>query len=234
METAIKTTSKLSDSFNILSLNKQKKWKEQKYIFLTITIALFISNFVIAQDITTELATFKKSIEEEKDANYGKAIELMESIYTKNKSEYLINLRLGWLKYQSKQYAESIKYYNTAVKISENSIESLLAITYPLAELGKWDELIDAYNSILEKDGKNYAATKQLGIIYFNRKNYRKSKGYFDDLLENYPSDYYANLYLGWNYFNLGNKTRAKKFFSTTLLFYPNDKSAQDGLELLN
>jgi tetratricopeptide (TPR) repeat protein len=226
MENTIKTTSEQSVSFNLLS------FKRKKQIFLPIIIALFLSNFLVAQNLTAELATFRESIKEENGANYGKAIELMESIYSKNKSEYLINLRLGWLKYQSKQYAESIKYYNTATKISNNSIESLLAITYPLAELGKWDELIDAYNSILEKDEQNYAATKQLGIIYFNRKNYRKSKSYFNNLLQNYPSDYYANLYLGWNYLNLGDKGRAEEFFSTLLLFYPNDKSAQDGLKL--
>jgi len=186
----------------------------------------------VAQEITAELETFKKSIAEENQANYGKAIELMEKIYKENKDEYLINLRLGWLKYQTKQYSASIKFYNTALKVSENSVEALLAITYPLAELSKWDELVDTYDSILDKDEQNYAATKQLGIIYFNRKNYLKSKGYFEDLIINYPSDYFANLYLGWNYFNLGSKSKAGRYFSTVLLFYPEDKSAKDGLKL--
>ena len=222
--------------FNYISTQSKKNRNgtiNRKIIISSIFLILFFSNFVVAQEITAELETFEKSIAEENQSNYGKAIELMEEIYKENKDEYLINFRLGWLKYQIKQYAESIKYYNTAIKISENSVEALLAITYPLAELSKWDELADTYNLILDKDEKNYAATKQLGVIFFNRKNYLKSKGYFEDLLTNYPSDYFANLYLGWNYFNLGSKSKAEGYFSSVLLYYPEDKSAKDGLKLL-
>ncbi len=214
-------------------LNSKSYLKEKKQIIGLVFTILFFSNFSVAQSITSELETFKKSISEEANANYGKAIELMEKIYKDNRNEYLINLRLGWLKHQTMQYAESIKYYNNAIKLSDNCVEALLAITYPLAELSKWDELIDTYDTILDKDEQNYVATKQLGIIYFNRKNYRKSKGYFNDLLTNYPSDYYANLYLGWNYYNLGSNSIAEKYFLSLLLFYPNDKSAKDGLKLL-
>jgi len=232
MNKAVKNISKLSDGFKVIFINKNRISKKRNHIVRSILLILFLSNFIVAQEITTELEIFKKSIVEESELNYGKAIELMESIYIKHKDEYLINFRLGWLKYQTKQYAESIKYYNIAIEISENSVEALLAITYPLDKLSKWDELVDAYDSILEKDEGNYAATKQLGIIYFNRKNYRKSKGYFEDLLINYPSDYYANIYLGWNYLNLGSKSKAENYFSTVLLFYPDDKSAKDGLKL--
>ena len=227
MNKIFKSISNLSESIKVVFISNKRN-----HFVLTILIILFLSNFVVAQAITTELETFKKSIVEENKLNYGKAVELMESIYTKHKDDYLINFRLGWLKFQSKQYAESVKYYNKAINISENSVEALLAITYPLDKLSKWDELIDTYDSILEQDEKNYAATKQLGIIYFNGKNYRKSKGYFEDLLVNYPSDYYANIYLGWNYLNLGSKSKAENYFSTVLLFYPNDESAKDGLKL--
>jgi len=232
MKKVFRNISNLSDGFKVEFINKNRISKKKNHFVRSILLILFISNFVVAQEITAELETFKKSIAEETKLNYGKAVELMESIYTKNKDDYLINFRLGWLKFQTKQYAESIKYYNIAIKISENSVEALLAITYPLEKLSKWDELVDAYDSILEKDEENYAATKQLGIIYFNRKNYRKSKGYFEDLLTNYPSDYYANIYLGWNYLNLGSKSNAENYFSTVLLFYPDDESAMDGLKL--
>lgn len=232
MNKVFKNISNLSDDFKGVFVSKDRICKEKTHIVWTLLLILFLSNIAVAQELTTELETFKKSIAEESNINYGKAVELMESIYVKHKDEYLINFRLGWLKFQTKQYAESIKYYNMAIEISENSVEALLAITYPLDKLSKWDELVDTYDSILEQDEKNYAATKQLGIIYFNRKNYRKSKGYFEDLLINYPSDYYANIYLGWNYLNLGSKSKAENYFSTVLLFYPDDKSAKDGLKL--
>lgn len=231
MNKVFKNISNLSNGFKVVFIRSNKIRNGKIHIVWSILLVLFLSNFTVAQGITAELETFKKSIAEEIKLNYGKAVELMESIYVKNKDEYLINFRLGWLKYQAKQYTESIKYYKMAIEISENSVEALLAITYPLDKLSKWDELVDTYDSILEQDEENYAATKQLGIIYFNRKNYRKSNGYFEDLLINYPSDYYANIYLGWNYLNLGSKSKAEKYFSTVLLFYPDDKSAKDGLK---
>ncbi len=232
MNKVFRCISNLSDGIKVVFTNKNRIRKERKRVVLSILVILLLSNFVVGQGLTTELETFKKSIAEESKLNYGKAVELMEGIYVKHKDDYLINFRLGWLKFQTKQYAESIKYYSKAINVSENSVEALLAITYPLDKLGKWDELVDAYESILKQDEENYAATKQIGIIYFNRKNYRKSKGYFEDLLINYPSDYYANIYLGWNYLNLGSKSKAENYFSTVLLFYPDDESAKDGLKL--
>jgi tetratricopeptide (TPR) repeat protein len=153
-------------------------------------------------------------------------------IFDDYKDDYLINLRLGWLNYLNKNYNESEKYYHEAIRISNQSIESLLGLAYPLYAAGKIDELIGVYKSILKLDPNNYRANLQLGIIYLNKNDYLNAKILFEKIKNNFPSDFSANLYLGWTYYYLGSNNKAHKLFTNALIIAPNEKSAIDGYNL--
>ncbi len=95
---------------------------------------------------------------------YAQAILTMMKIYDKYTDEYTINLRLGWLHYLNKDYDSSIKYYESALRISYNkSIEAMLGVTLPLAARDDWDKVKDYYNMILDSDENNYTANLRLG-----------------------------------------------------------------------
>jgi tetratricopeptide (TPR) repeat protein len=176
-----------------------------------------------------KVQAFAASTNEETAKNYTNAIQIMKTINEKYHSDYLISLRLGWLHYLSKDYESSIRYYQEAEKISDNSIESLLGITYPYAELKKWDQIQDVYNTILSKDKLNYAANLRLGQIYYNRANYVLAKKYFTVLYEQFPSDYETNLYLGWTYYYLGARSKAQFHFVNAMSMNGSDTSALKG-----
>jgi Tfp pilus assembly protein PilF len=173
---------------------------------------------------------FKLSIEEAEIGNYERAIEALNNIYGNYKGDYLVNLRLGYLHYLSKEYEQSVKFYQEAMRISDNSIEAMLGLTYPYSEMKKWESIKEIYLKIIDKDQFNYTANLRLGQIYLNNEDYLNAKKYLEKVQNQYPSDYDANLSLGWTYYYLGNNSKANKLFSNALIANPVDSSAIEGL----
>ncbi len=192
---------------------------------------MVFSFLVFAQNSDLKLKAFTNSIQDESLENYEKAIEGLTSVYAELKTDYLTNLRLGWLYYSTKDYETSLKYYREAVRISGRSTEALLGLTYPYSGLEMWEEIKVIYEEILEKDKYNYTANLRLGQIFLNTTNYSNAKVYLEKNINNYPSDYETNLYLGWTYYYLGNKSKARELFVNALISKPNDASALEGLK---
>lgn len=198
-------------------------------IILIVFIFSSTLNLAAANDSDKRRA-FKLSIEEAEIGNYERAIKVLDNICSDYKEDYLINLRLGYLHYLSKEYENSVKYYNEAVRISDNSIEALLGLTYPYSEMGKWDSIKEIYRKIIEKDPYHYTANIRLGQIYLNNEDYLNAKKYLEKVQAQYPSEYEPNLSLGWTYYHLGNNAKAQELFSNALIAKPGDASAIEGL----
>ena len=103
---------------------------------------------------------------------YKKYTDAIASITKVNNDEnYETNLRLGWLFYVNKNYAQSQAHYQKAVEIKPYSIEAKLGLVKPLLALESWEKVLQQYEDILKIDNQNYTANYWLGIIYYNKKN---------------------------------------------------------------
>jgi tetratricopeptide (TPR) repeat protein len=206
----------------------------RKYILITILLISYISVSAQYNSADTKLLAFKNSIEKESIGQYSDAILELINIYDKYNSEYVINLRLGWLYYLNKDYDNSIKYYKKALQISgDKSIEAIFGITLPLSAKGDWDSVKSYYEDVIRMDENNYTANLRLGQIYLNTENYLNAKVYLSKVKEMYPGDYETNLYLGWTYYYLGDKSSAFELFTNVLTLSPEDNSALEGLKLV-
>ncbi|MEI7906117.1 MAG: tetratricopeptide repeat protein [Bacteroidota bacterium] len=204
-----------------------------KNTFCTILLSLFFVTLALpGQKGDDKMRAFTVSIQDETSKNYAKAIQGMMDIKEAYKNDYLVHLRLGWLYYLAKEYETSVKYYQEAVRLSDNSIESMLGITMPYAELKKWDNVQEMYKNIIAKDKYHYTANLRLGQMYYNVGNYVIAKKYFETVYENYPGDYEINLYMGWTFYYLGSRTKAQYYFVNAIVLNASDTSAKDGLEL--
>ena len=67
-------------------------------------------------------SAFSKSDEAENAKNYLNAINELKLGYDAN--NYVINIWLGWLSYFSKQYTESISYYERSIALKPYAIEA--------------------------------------------------------------------------------------------------------------
>ncbi len=202
-----------------------------KLITIITTILLFSLSSIFAQNTTEIISAFKTSYSLEKEGKYKNAADELKKVYSDD--SYEVNLRIGWLQYNSGLFDESAAHYQKAINLKPYSEEAKFGLIYPKAAQGKWKEVINLYSSILVINPKNTTANYRLGLIYYGSKNYIKAATYFEKVLDLYPFDYDALLMLAWSDYFLGKKNEAKILFSKVLMNTPNDKSATEGLELL-
>ena len=201
-----------------------------KKLTLTISIILLFSH-LNAQNQTVIQAAFAKSYESEQAGKYSAAINELKPIYKTD--GYFVNIRMGWLYYLTKQYSESIKYYNMAIALKPYAIEARLGCIKPLSAIESWDNVKNQYIQILKIDPQNTVANYWLGVIYFNKKSYPSAEKLFEKVVNLYPLDYDSIIMLAWTKLNLGKTTDAKILFYQALVIRPNDSSALSGIKQL-
>ena len=122
-----------------------------KSLILTIILSGTLSIGANAQDKIID--AFKQSYSLEKTENFKGAIESLKAVYQSD--SYELNLRLGWLTYLAGQIQESIDYYSKAVSLKPYAIEPKLGLVLPLSVQGKWNEIEEIYQKILQIDPNN-------------------------------------------------------------------------------
>lgn len=210
----------------------------KKYVIINlIIIAGLIFYLVInanSKSVDERILVFNSSISYETNGNLDSAIAIIENSYQKFSSEYLFNIRLGWLYYSTGKFEKSLEYYNKSISIEPKNIESQIGATYPLAEMGKQPEIIQRYQTILKMDPMNYSANLYLGQIYLLAGDYTQAKGLIEKAQEQYPSYIEPNISLGWTYYYLGDKLKAKEHFIYALMLNSENESAKEGLALVD
>ncbi|MBV5343697.1 tetratricopeptide repeat protein, partial [bacterium] len=117
--------------------------------FKVVLVSLLLTTVVFSQTKSRQTA-FSKSYEYEKSANYSAAIKEVKGVYDAN--DYFNNIRLGWLLYLGKNYAESIKYYDKAIALKPYAIEARFGCVKPLSAIESWEKVKVHYLQILKID----------------------------------------------------------------------------------
>jgi tetratricopeptide (TPR) repeat protein len=194
-------------------------------------IFIFLALTVVAQDFTKLTTAFSESYSKEKEGKYGEAVKVLKANY--DAGSYEINLRLGWLTYLQGQFSESLSYYNRAIELMPYAIEPRFGAVLPASSMGNWDIVVSHYNKILETDPNNTVTLYRMGLISYDKKDYKQAYQYFEKVVNLYPFDYQSVLMLAWTNYRLGKTREAKVLFSKALLYYPEDSSAREGLNLI-
>lgn len=194
-------------------------------------IIIFLSLAAMAQDYTKLTAAFSESYTKEKEGKYGEAVKALKAYYDAN--NYEINLRLGWLTYLQGQFSESLSYYNRAIELMPYAIEPRFGVVLPASSMGNWDMVVTHYDKILSIDPNNTVTLYRMGLISYDKKDYKQAYQYFEKVVNLYPFDYQSVLMLAWSNYKLGKMREAKILFNKALLYYPEDASAKEGLSLI-
>lgn len=184
----------------------------------------------IAQTDKTASA-FSASYVQEQKKNYDSAIAVLQKVF--DAKSYELNLRMGWLYYEAKQYKESMNYYKAAIDLMPYSIEAKFGYVYPAAALGDMNDVITQYNNILAIDPQNSVANYRMGYIYYDKKDYANAYKYFEKVVNLYPFSYDGLIMYAWTNYQMGKTREAKVLFEKVLWLSPGDKSATQGLSLI-
>ncbi len=196
-----------------------------------LAVFVILANGIMSQNQSAIQQAFSKSYESEQARKYSQAINDLKPIYKAD--SYFANIRMGWLYYMSKQYTESIKYYNVAIALKPYAIEARFGCVKPLSALESWNNVRAHYLQILKIDPQNTIANYWLGVIYYNRKDYGNAMKNFEKVVNLYPLDYDSLVMLAWTKLNVGKTAEAKVLFNQALVIRPGDSSASEGLKLI-
>lgn len=196
-----------------------------------ILMLMMLITYAQAQNTSAVQNAFVKSYEYEKSGNYTSAISELKSIYKAD--NYMTNIRLGWLYYLAKQYAESVNYYTKSIALKPYAIEARFGCVKPLSALENWEKVKSNYIEILRIDPQNTIANYWLGVIYYNRKDFTNATKLFEKVVNLYPLDYDSVIMLAWSKLKLGKSADAKVLFTHALNLRPGDSSALSGLKLI-
>ena len=196
-----------------------------KFLFAT---AIFgVQNIAVSQN-TKAIPAFSKSYEFEKNKDYTNSIATLKEVY--DSASYEMNLRLGWLNYNAGFNKISLNYYQNAINKMPNSEEAKIGYNCPAFALGNMDNVIKQYKKVLDVNPCNTSACYNLGLIYYNKNDFKTASTYFQKIIDLYPFDYDGLLMSAWSNFKLGNKQLSKEQFDKVLLYSPSDKSALEGI----
>lgn len=197
---------------------------------ILILSALAVSN-LNGQSDSRNQAAFADSYKSEVAGNYTQSVSEVKSVYQAD--NYSVNARLGWLLFLSKQYTESVDYYEKAIKLKPFAIEARFGMIKALDALKSWDKIKEQYEAILKIDDLNTTSLYWLGVLLYNRKDYDNAAKNFEKIVNLYPMDYGSVIMLAWTRLYQGKKADAKVLFNQALLLSPNDSSATKGLNQL-
>jgi tetratricopeptide (TPR) repeat protein len=198
---------------------------------LVCCLAFFFTCASYSQDLTSMKDAFANASVYEENKEYSKAIAEILTVY--DASSYEANIKLGWLYYEFGSYTTSAKYYAAAIVLMPYSIEARLGYVLPQKALGNWDLVKAAYEVILKIDPMNSYANYNMGLIYYNNKDYSTAYTYLEKIANLYPFDYDITMLYAWTNYQMGKLREAKVLFTKALLISPGDVSAAEGLSLI-
>jgi tetratricopeptide (TPR) repeat protein len=204
---------------------------ENNKIRITILFSLMSCMMATAQNDQKIQSAFTESSKAEAAENYSVGISSLKAVYSAE--DYPINVRLAWLSLLSKQYTESVSYYERAIKLKPYAIEARFGMIKALNAIESWDKVKEQYEAILKIDPQNTTSLYWLGVLLYNRKDYENAARNFEKIVNLYPMDYGSVIMLAWTRLYQGKKSDARVLFNHALLLSPNDASAISGLNLL-
>lgn len=198
---------------------------------IPLLLLLIIGPALRAQDFERIQSAFARSYELEAAENYREALAAIQGDYQAD--SYDFNIRCGWLNYKLGEHPKSAEFYKKAVDLLPYSLEAKFGYVLPLAALGRWDEVLAIYESMLRIDPKNTVVHYRMGAIHYERKNYQTAYNHLEQVINLYPNDYDTNLLFAWTNLQMGKLKEARVLFNKVLLIKPGDESAAYGLTLI-
>ena len=176
----------------------------KKKIFRTAILILFI---VLTQLNVVHAQQSKNSFSDslltqcKKDFNeglYKEAVMLYRNAdFEKISAEELFYLGLSLN--NLRETIKASKYFEKVVEILPEHKGYRIQFARALSQLGKTDEAIKNYQTVIESDSTNATALYELGIIYFDNRDYRDAIGIFNRLVALNNNDFLSGYYLGYS-----------------------------------
>ncbi|WP_457622061.1 tetratricopeptide repeat protein [Persephonella sp.] len=198
---------------------------------LIILLLLLVNGLSFALDYEEIKNAYYRSYQYEKVGDFENAIKSIMTVYDEYPEGYTVNLRLGWLYYLNKNYANSIYHYERALKIVPSSIEAKLGYTLPLIAQGKYADVEKICYQILNTDFFNYYGNLRLSFVLRMQKKYDIASKVINKMLSLYPTDVNFLTELALVRYFQGDMKQAEYLFKDILILDPENVTAKEYLK---
>ncbi|MDQ7055330.1 MAG: tetratricopeptide repeat protein [Persephonella sp.] len=193
-------------------------------------LMLFITDSY-ALDYQDIKMSYYRSYQYEKTGDYENAIKALVFVYNEYPDGYTVNLRLGWLYYLMKNYANSVFHYKNAIKSAPYSVEAKLWIHTSATCSEEIFRSRKICYQILNTDFYNYYGNLRLSYALRMEKKYETAIKIAQKMLALYPTDVNFLMELALSKFESGKKEEAKKIFLDVLILDPENVTAKEYLK---
>ena len=163
---------------------------------------------------------------------YDEAMAPLLKLIKKYPSDYVVNVRLGYLYYLKGDFKASVDYYEKGVHIKSKAVEPYQGILLPLMGRKDYKESIKWGQMALKIDPLNYTVLSTVAYACYLNGDYKNATLYYLRLTELYPSDVTMHVGLAWSYLKTGDKIKAQKEFIQVLNLSPTNQLAVTGYNL--
>ncbi len=164
---------------------------------------------------------YRSAYDYEKMGDFQDAIRALSKVYQAYPKTYTVNLRLGWLYYLDRKYANSISHYKIAVKAYPQAVEPLLGLSLPLLAQKRWGEVEKLMYEVIKRDYYNYYGNLRLCFVLRKEKKYDLAEKVAKKMLGLYPVDINFLNELGLALVKQGKEQQAMKYFDIVITLDP-------------
>ena len=188
---------------------------------VTILAALYlIAAAAVAQN------SWSESYRLEAEGNYAAAILALEPVLDAEPSHELAVLRSAWLKYLLGDYNASLRDYERAIELNDQSLEAKLGPTLPLLAQRRWREAAAVARGVLAVAPWNYYAHLRLLVAEEGQRQWETLGRHASELNARYPSDATFLVYLARAQARQGDLEAAIEAYGRVLELFPAHEEA--------
>ena len=132
--------------------------------------------------------SYYQSYHYEQIGKYGEAIKVLAPLYRERANDYTLNLRLGWLFFQSKKYQDSLSYYQKASIISPYAVNPRLGMIRIYLRTESYQKAESAALKLLKTDYYNYYANLYIAKALIAQKKFDAALSTVQKMLARYPA----------------------------------------------
>ncbi len=140
---------------------------------------------------------------------FQKCIQLKPS---DSQAKELLELCLGMTALSKGDYSSGMEHFQNVLKVNPDNKDAKRLLVQCQAKVyldeKKYSQAVTALNQIVQDDPKNYFAYKNLGFIYFQEKDYKKSVDCWEHAVK-LQQDSQIYQALGFSFYNLGDFSNA-------------------------
>lgn len=204
------------------------KTAQAAFLIGGVAVWLSVAQAVSARGLNANAVrgAYARALRYERARQYKDAVRALAAVEDARPDDYSVNLRLGWLYYLSKNYDDSRRRYERAIKALPNSIEAKLGYLLPLLATGRYDQAEAVARQVTRVDRHNYYANVRLAFALRMQRKYEQDERVIRRMVPLYPSDALVLTEFGLVRMAKGETTQARRVFSYVLTLHPQNPTA--------